>query len=100
MSRAEHFASCANCIYYDNEHGCNNGISWLNGAVPANAHCHSPVLYRHPDGQADIYHDAETNHLIVESETTGKFVVVPIGKHGLLELAQALIALALRERQQ
>jgi len=96
MSRQDRFAACANCIYLDSKHGCSNGIRWISGPVPDSAFCYSAILYRHIDGEAVIYHDAEANRLVVESETTGKFVAVPIGPHGLLKLAKALIGVAMK----
>jgi hypothetical protein len=98
MSRQDHYAAnCDNCIFFDAEHGCNNGISWLNGPVPKNAECHTPILYRHPDGECVIYFEAEKNRLVVENETSGEFVAVPIAKDGLVAFAHALLGVAVKE---
>ena len=90
-----HQANCSGCAHFGGDRACLSGMRWTD-PVPADAFCHRPILYRHPDGQALIYHDVGTAKLIIENEQTGDAIDVPIGQIGLLELGHALIGIALK----
>ena len=95
MKRQDHYAACANCIYLDAEHGCNNGITWIGELpIPEGPYCHTPILYRHPDGVGLVVYSGERNVLEVSNEITGRAVLVPIGPKGLRRLAENLLIAA------
>lgn len=96
MSRQDHFANCMGCSSYAETEGCMNAVTWHGGPVPADAFCKNQILYRHPDGMGLITFERERNTLEISDERTGRAVHVPIGPRGLLELAGALIAEALK----
>lgn len=96
MGAANYFKNCKGCACLDNDIGCLRGIGWLGGSVPKDAPCHTPILYRHPDGEVMISLDTERGILQIENEETGRWIDVPIAPRGMLALAQALIAEALK----
>lgn len=95
-NHVDHFAACAGCAHFDPVEKCMNGITWIGEEpIPANPHCNTPILYRHPDGAGVIAFDHERNVLEVSDERTGRAVCVPIGTLGILALGSAMVSLGI-----
>lgn len=53
------------------------------------------TLYRHPDGWTIAF----GNNALIATDDESNFVLVPIGRVGLLELAKRLYDIAMKDRQ-
>ena len=56
----------------------------------------SRTIFQHPDGPALDFH----NHTLIATDEDGKAVCLPIGPLGLVELGNALLALAAEQEEE
>lgn len=51
------------------------------------------ILHEHPDGHA-VFYDKEAQALFIQDGDTERYVSIPIGAYGLLEIAESAARIA------